>query len=72
MTINSLRQIGLLASVLISLLYLMNGLQLISPSSNLSYYLQFGNLDLNFTLSSTGQLLLVLTVLIWPIAILAS
>jgi len=67
-----MRNFGLLASVLVCLLYLLHGLQIIGTNTKLAYLLQFGNTSLSFNLSNTGQLLLVLTVLVWPIAILAS
>lgn len=72
MSINNLRNFGLIASVVVCLLYLMHGLQIIGANTKLAYLLQFGNTSLSFNLSNTGQLLLVLTVLVWPIAILAS
>lgn len=70
--LNSYRYFGLIASVSVSMLYLLLGLQLIDSTSILGYMLQLGNLNFNFSLSNTGLLLLVLTVLIWPAAILAS
>ena len=72
MVYNNYRNFGLIASVLVSILYTLLGLQLIESNSTLGYILQLGNLNFNFSLSNTGLLLLVLTVLIWPAAILAS
>ena len=72
MLTNSYRNFGLIASVFVSMVYLLLGLQLISSNSSLGYILQLGNLNFNFSLSNIGMLLLVLTVLIWPAAILAS
>jgi len=64
MLTNSYRNFGLIASVFVSMVYLLLGLQLISSNSSLGYILQLGNLNFNFSLSNIGMLLLVLTVLI--------
>ena len=51
MVYNNYRNFGLIASVLVSILYTLLGLQLIESNSTLGYILQLGNLNFNFSLS---------------------